>query len=158
MKSKFTLTERIILEVLSQDKTDFEELLELTNLKKEVLLNSLHLLMIKKVIICDEWSYQIDQNYVKKHRASLISYKENMVELQTLVNSAIEYSVEKDDHSFKIKKVALNNRDLILVKGLLGNIEAIINQSSQEKTKVKDKTVFYWGHGNYQQIINQALC
>src|SRR5690606_2015014 len=126
--------------------------IEETKLKNEILLNSIHLLMLKRIIICDNWSYSIDQDYAKAHYKEITSYQQNISEIKELIGSAIEYSIEKDDKSFKINKTSVTQKDFMIIQGLLSNIDDILKNSN---TKSLGETfVFYWGYGNYQSVIH----
>lgn len=157
MKEYFTLTERVILEVLWEQPLDFEDLSAQTNLKNEVLLNSLHLLMIKKAILCNEWTYSIDPTFLRDNIRKINSYKHNIAEIKELVNSAIEYSVEQDNGNFKLQKAELSPKDINSIRDHFKEIEKTISRARNFKNKNNQKVMFYWGHAEYQNIINQAL-
>lgn len=156
MKNYFTLTERFILEILWEQALTFEEISEQTSLKNEVLLNTLHLLMIKKAVFCNNWTYAIDKNFLNANTYKINSYKWNIGEIKELVNSAIEYSIESENGNFKLQKAELSLEEIDIIKGHFFSIDKIINQSNKNHLN-KNRIIFYWGHGDYKKIIQQAL-
>ena len=157
MSYQFTLIERMILEELSHQDQTFESLQEVICISRDALFNAINLLLAKGLIKLKDLDYSLNQKIIQKEHQNITQYKNHLFELKELISSAIEYSVEKEDQSFALRKVALSQDDLIILKSHIYNINTLLESAQKNKKGKKTKFVFYWGYGNYQEIVNHSL-
>lgn len=157
MKLELSLTERLIVEELSVKPASFYELKEQTNFGNEVLLNSLHLLSAKNIVRAHKNHYSLNRSFVEQFKEDLTSYQNNIYELKELISSAIDFSVEHQKQDFGVHKVSLTRSELAVVKGLISEIDSVLKQAKKKSDHGQDKVLFYWGHGDYNQIIHHTL-
>ena len=162
MKRDFLMIERIILESLVEKRKNKYELLLDTGLSVEILDNILYDLENDQLIFQKRNLYHLNMDKIVE-----ISDKTQVKnELKELFVAWVNrfFSEEKKKSTYlKVKKVYMNDAEEMLYNEHLNKlnrfIEHIKERSQKEKRKclTAKKKVIFWGHGEYQGLVESSL-
>lgn len=152
-----TVLERTILEIICNNKRDFFEILEHTGLNEGVCFNILQSLIMRGIITTDNKYYSINKNISPDIMNEINGPETKLNESLEIVESIIK---NKKDLSFKIQKVALDERDEKIFRAMMINLEQFLTDAHKKSSKNilhKNYNVVFWGMGQVDQIARQII-
>lgn len=160
MFNGLTIFERIIIESLEKREKKFEDLHNDTCLQKTILANSLNYLLAKTIIVVNKDTYGLNMKYKHLWQADINSPINVELELQEILESLLKLALKHQgkDH-LKIKKVTVGESDRIILKAMLRNVEAFINNLGKKKQtrleKTSDQQIVVWGLATYNELLKE---
>jgi DNA-binding HxlR family transcriptional regulator len=152
-----TIFERIILESLEKEQATLQKIKEDTALNENLLARSLQHLVAKNMVRIEKEQYSLNQTNRDEWRTFLQKEENIGLELQELLEGILKVALKKNPQGFmKIKKVHLGERDEIILRAMIKNIETFIHgleKNSSKNDKTFTKKVVVTGMATYQDII-----
>jgi hypothetical protein len=153
-----TIFERIILESLEKEQSTLKKIKEDTALNENILGRSLQHLVAKNMVLVEREVYSLNQKNKEEWKSFLLKEENVSLELQELLEGILKVALKKNPQGFmKIKKVHLGERDEIILKAMLKNIETFIaglENLTPKKERTFSKKVVVTGMATYQDIIH----
>jgi hypothetical protein len=153
-----TIFERIILESLEKEEATLQKIKEDTALNENILSRSLQHLVAKNMVRIEKQQYSLNQGHKEEWRSFLQKEENVSLELQELLEGILKVALKKNPQGFmKIKKIHLGERDEIILKAMLKNIETFIDGVEKLTPKSEStfsKKVVVTGMATYQDIIH----
>ena len=162
MKRDLLMIERIVLESLVEKKKNKIELLLDTRLNIELLDNILYDLEHDRLILQKEGCYHLNMDKI----VQISDKKQVKNELKELFVAWVNrfFSEEqKKSTCLKVKKVYMNDAEEILYNEHLNKLNRFLEQIKEISQKEKrqyltaKKKVIFWGHGEYQGLVESSL-
>lgn len=149
-----TSIERFIIESIQRGNSQISQVLSDTQLGLNLVHNIVQNLIIRGVLIQQEKIIKINPNMEKSLEKEVYSKNLTQAEKKELALGLI-----KDGDIFKVKKFFLTDKDKVIFKSLLGQInEFIENLPNPPKNKnTSELTVMVWGTHQYHQVIESIL-
>ena len=148
--------ERTVLECIGFQSLSYHEVQYQTGLHENVCFNILQALIIRGLLTTDGNNYKINPNL-----SPLIMEEINGIEAKEAESLEImEAVITQSDKVFKIKKVAMDERDLKIFLAMLSNLESFLNDAhkkAQSLTPLKERQVVFWGVGEVQKLMTQIV-
>ncbi len=162
MKRAFLMIERIVLESLVEKRKNKCELLLDTGLDVELINNVLYDLETDQLILRKGDIYHLNMKKI----AEVSDKKQVKNELKELFAAWVNrfFSEEKKKSTYlKVKKVYMNDAEEMLYNEHLNKLNRFIEhikettQKENRKCLTAKKKVVFWGHGEYQALVESSL-
>lgn len=150
MSYQITCIERYVIESIGNESLSLPEIEESTGLKLDLLNLLIQNFLASAIIKYEKGKYSLNfSNYQK----SLADKEQISVEVGQIVESCFKDS----ESQFHLKKMHLNERDEKIFNALVSNVENFLASIKFTNKNIKEKKVFFWGGGNYENICNNIL-
>lgn len=159
MKYYITTLERALLESLKNSEKDIETLFNDLDFDKVIIVNLLHSLLAKNLIKLTSNQYYLNNNISKNMISELQRTDSQLLEIKEIIGQTFKSAKIKGDQSFKLKKISMSNKDLIVFKSMLSNIDSFLTDISKKSNKMKtcEQQVIFWGVKEYSEILNEII-
>jgi hypothetical protein len=149
--------ERIILECLGKHRLTYNEIQLQTGLHENVCFNVLQALIIRNLVTTDGVHYRVSERLSPLMMEEINGADSKVAETLELVEAVVETNSNK---VFKLRKVAMDERDEKIFLAMLTNLEAFIADAHKKAEKVvplKERKIVFWGMGEVQTLMNQIV-
>lgn len=149
--------ERVLLETLGKEKMTFDQIYQSSGLHENVCFNIIQALVIRGLVSTDGARYRISEKLSPLIVEEINSPESKQGEIFELMEAVVEKEFNK---SFKIQKIAMDDRDQKIFKAMLMNLDSFLkdaHKKSQGTVMMKDRQVVFWGMGQVQEVMNQIL-
>jgi hypothetical protein len=150
MSYQITCIERYVIESIGKNSLTMLEIEKSTGLKKDLLNLLIQEFLASDILNYDRARYSLNfKNYKKSVR--------NKEHLSSEVAQIVESCFLAEESQFHLKKIHLNERDEKIFNALVKNVEHFLESVEVTNQNIKEKQVFFWGGGNYENICNNIL-
>jgi len=155
-----TIVERVILESIAFGEKDFNEILGDTGLPDQVVANALPEMLMEELIFYKKGQYLLGCREKIKQASSNIKS-----EIKDVVSSLVDnyFDEKQESHSLKLQKISMTKREEKIFNSHMESLGEFIQQVQSNRSidneilATKNKKVIFWGHSDYESILNQAL-
>ncbi|MBT4791876.1 MAG: hypothetical protein HON90_09920, partial [Halobacteriovoraceae bacterium] len=126
-----------------------------TGLKKEVLSNTINLLITRNLITIRDKHYYLNNHLNTSIRSELKDDRNISIEVHEIISACLRLS--KIQKNFSLKKVYMNKKEENIFQGHLINLESFLNSLDNKNNKTSEQKIIFWGGENYGKIINNTL-
>lgn len=153
--SGITTIERLVLESLGQSSKEIPALMQDTKLELRFLANILHALTLRGLIMRTAEGYSLNQKIVVSSCDEINNFTSKKIEATELISGLLT----AQNSPLKIRKVALNERDRTILRGLIKNIENFVNglPSPSKENPTHSWSIVVCGEDRYESIINRLI-
>ena len=162
MKKSFLMVERIIMESLNNGKKDKSQLHLDTKLNIDIIHNVLQGLTEEGFLIKEDKYYILNRDKLAQE-IDQSSVKREVKELFVSWVNRFFFEEKEKSTCLKVQKIYMNNAEEFLynehLKKLNNFLEGVKKVSLREKRKgiTAKKKVIFWGHGEYQALVESSL-
>jgi hypothetical protein len=149
--------ERTVLECLGNKTLTYHMIQEQSGLHDNVCFNVLQALIIRNVIGTDGVNYKVRSDLSPLMMEEINSTEAREMESLELIEAVIE---KKSDKVFRLRKIAMEERDEKIFLAMLSNIESFLNDAhkkAKDKMPHKEYKVVFWGVGEAGQLMSQIV-
>lgn len=146
----------MILESLQVSYKGRLDLLKCTRIKPETLNFALNILLEKKLIQVSDKGYTVNQSMPTRTIRDLQDPKMTKYEIMDLINACIELK-QIENSSFHMRKIYLNQQNLIFYKGIINQLETFLSSIKDCHQETSSQTFIFWGEANYGKIIDYCI-
>lgn len=157
MSYRITPIERIVLESLQQEEKNIASLKNCTSLEHMILHNCINSLLAKGLInLSKSKKYYLVSSLSKEMLKMLCDKNEKREETLELLSEVISLS-QNNQSLFKLKKVSISEKDSIVLKSLLHQVDSFLEKIENKKCPQNKKQIILWGEANYGKVINSYI-
>ena len=109
---------------------------------------------MKNIIIIQDGAYGLNPYTHPETKNEILSNDIVFAETNMIVKETIRKSMQ-DKQSFKMKKVALSDKNLKLLNAMLINIEIFLNENEEKNKANHESNIIFWGVNNYESICKK---
>lgn len=153
-----TIFERIILESLEKNEKTLPELIEDTALNEKLIFHCLKNLAAKNIILIQERKYTLNYQGKEQWNQNLLQADHLKLELQELLEGMLNVALKKTPESLlKIRKVHMEEKDEMILKAMLINVENFLQELEKKSTRSKKtshKKIVFTGMAAYHDILH----
>lgn len=156
MKSLSSL-ERTVLECLGKQSLLYTDIQEQSGLHENVCFNIIQALIIRGIIHTDGVRYKIKETLSPLMLEEINGAEAKEAESLELMEAVVG---QKAERVFKIRKVAMDQRDEKIFLAMLSNLETFLqdaHKKAQSSTPLKERKVVFWGMGEVQNLMSQIV-
>lgn len=149
--------ERIALECIGKQSLSYNDIQNQTGLHENVCFNILQALVIRSLVTTDGIRYRISENLSPLMLEEINGSSAKMAESLELMEAVVE---QDRNRVFRIKKVAMDERDEKIFLAMLSNIDSFLNDAhkkAQSTVPLKGRKVVFWGVGEVQNLMSQIV-
>jgi hypothetical protein len=149
--------ERVILESIGNKNLSYEEIQTQSGLQENVCFNILQAMMIRGILRFEHNNYKVNNNISPEIMEEINGIEARKAESLELIEATLD---QKEQRIFRFQKVAMDSRDEKIFMAMLSNLESFLkdaHQKSQLTIPIKNRKVVFWGMGDVQKLMNQAM-
>jgi hypothetical protein len=149
--------ERVILESIGNKNLSYEEIQTQSGLQENVCFNILQAMMIRGILRFEHNNYKVNNNISPQIMEEINGIEARKAESLELIEATLD---QKEQRIFRFQKVAMDSRDEKIFIAMLSNLESFLKDAHQKShltVPVKDRKVVFWGMGDVQKLMNQAM-
>lgn len=149
-KSMLNSYERLILESLLKKDRCIEDISKDTSLDLNIIQNALMSLLTKCFIKKELDLYCVIKDQVKAYQNTKEAMEDQISERELLLHSMLYKSTP-----LSFFKVYLNEKDEIILKGMIKNLQVFLTEAQKNKNNnaTKEEKIFIFGENNYVNTI-----
>jgi hypothetical protein len=156
MKSLSSL-ERTVLECIGKQSLLYTDIQENSGLHENVCFNIIQALIIRGIVSTDGIRYRIADSLSPLMLEEINGPQAKEAESLELMEAVIG---TKTGRTFKIQKVAMDQRDEKIFLAMLSNLESFLqdaHKKAHSSTPLKERKVVFWGMGEVQSLMTQIV-
>ena len=149
--------ERIVLECVGARSLQYHEIQAQSGLHENVCFNITQALVIRGFLKVNGSYYQAREDISPLLMEEINGQEAKEAECLELMEAVLGHKGRK---TFKLRKVAMDDRDEKIFLAMLSNLECFlddVHEKSEALTPLKSRKVVFWGVGEVQSLMNQIL-
>ncbi|WP_372654860.1 hypothetical protein [Halobacteriovorax sp.] len=152
------LSQRIVLEAISNKADTIEKIVKSTGLSKSMINNIIPEFLLLNIIKYKEGSYVLDRETNPKWIQEISKVENVKMEIKEMLSSSVD--LMNKGAVVNLRKIYLSEFEEKLLKIELARVEKLIvdlQKNSGVNKDVKDMKVVYWGYSGYGDILNNKV-
>ena len=149
----FTILERVVIESIFKGNKTVKKIVEDTSLNSKLIEHITTSLCEAKLLEEREGEVKIPSQKRDYIIQNMQNKKNQMIEMNTLIKSCMRKSVQGLEKPFHFKKVFMDDKEQVILQGLLNNVDNFLKSVESNRGKTKNETIIFWGSENYASSL-----
>lgn len=149
--------ERTILECIGNKQLTYFEIQNQTGIKENVCFNILQALIIRNLLSTNGQEYRLSSSLSPLMMEEINGHDAKLLESLELIEALVE---QKHDRIFRLKKIAMDDRDSKIFLAMLSNIDSFLEDAHKKaelSIPLKDRKVIFWGVSDIKGLMSQIV-
>ena len=147
--------ERIVLEAIDQDSRSFADIVKKSGLEEKVCYFIIQKLIRKELIIQEQEFFKFNSSLDSSLKEFYFGEESKKMEHLEIVESIMDF---KTQNNFKMKRIAMSDRDYHLFNAILMNMESFlkdVHEKSKKEIPVTKQRIVFWGMESSANVLHQ---